>query len=62
MVQVTVVPAFTFSSCGPKEKFPILTAVVSAATAGVVAKRKMATTPVTRHFVIDLIVIMIAPS
>jgi hypothetical protein len=62
LVQVTVVPAFTFNSCGPKVKFPILTAVASAAKAGAPAKRRMATTPATRHFVIDLILIMIAPS
>jgi hypothetical protein len=61
LVQVTVVPAFTFNSCGPKVKFPILT-VTSEATAGVAAERRMATTPATRHFVSDLILILIAPS
>src|SRR6185369_6277047 len=38
LVQVTVVPALTFSSCGPKVKLPILTAT-SSADAGAAAWR-----------------------
>src|SRR6516164_5040387 len=57
-VHVTVVPALTLSSCGPKVKFPILTAVASAAQTGVAARRRKAATPATamlmRDFVLDM--------
>src|SRR5262249_55784584 len=57
-VRVTVVPALTLSSCGPKVKFPILTAVASAAQTGVAARRRKAATPATamlmRDFVLDM--------
>src|SRR6476661_791154 len=46
LVQVTVAPDFTFSSCGPNVKLPILTTASSART-GVVPKRSSATTPAT---------------
>ena len=59
LVQVTVVPAFTFSSCGPKVKFPILTAT-SAASAGGATRRSAAATPAMKDFVSDLMMIMIA--
>src|SRR5215467_9321405 len=44
LVQITVVPDFTFKSFGPKVKFPIFTAASSAA-AGVPVKRNKAATP-----------------
>jgi hypothetical protein len=55
LVQVTVVPAFTFNSCGPNVKFPIFMAT-SSARAGVAVRRSKAATPATTRFVSDLII------
>jgi hypothetical protein len=57
---VTVVPAFTFSSCGPKVKFPILTAIASAAQTGVAARRRKAVMPATTKFISDFLLDMFA--
>src|SRR6476659_508684 len=56
-VQVTVLPALTFSSCGPKVKLPILTAI-SSAEAGAAAWRYAAATPATSSLVRALIIVM----
>jgi hypothetical protein len=54
LVQVTVVPDFTFNSCGPKVKLPILIAT-SSARSGVAAKRSNATTPAMTLLVSDFV-------
>ena len=49
LVQVMVVPALIFTSCGPKVKFPILIAAASAAQTGVAAKRRKTATAATNN-------------
>src|SRR5262249_36496731 len=58
LVQVTVVPDFTFSSFGPKVKLPILIAA-SSAKAGVAARRSTVATP-PKEFTSVLILTMSA--
>ena len=59
LVQVIVVPAFTFNSCGPKVKFPILIAA-SAAQTGVAPKRRRAAAPAATKFFSDFVLIKFA--
>ena len=59
LVQVIVAPAFTFNSCGPKVKFPILTAA-SAAQTGVAAKRRRAAAPAATKFFGAFVLIILA--
>src|SRR5262249_32762448 len=59
LVQVTVVPDFTFNSCGPKVKFPIFTET-SSALAGVVASSSRAATPAKTVLASDFMLVMLA--
>src|SRR5262249_61153427 len=61
-VHVTVVPALTLSSCGPKVKFPILTAVASAAQTGVAAERTKVAINATTKFFSNFVLIMFVPN
>src|SRR5262252_3309647 len=56
LVQMTVVPDFTFNSCGPKVKFPIFTEI-SSAPAGDAARSNTAT-PAKTALASDLILVM----
>src|SRR5215470_2344966 len=61
LVHVTVVPDFTFTSCGPKVKLSILTAT-SSAQVGVAAKTSNATTPAMTLLISDFVFLVMSDS